>query len=65
LRMTVYRGDQQVTDSGAGAELLREILQRGEFTADEARYWSGDAFDWDVVCGYLEGLMQQGLLALA
>jgi hypothetical protein len=65
LRITVYLGDRQITDNGAGAELLRQILVRGEFTAEEARYWSGDAFEWDVVCGYLDGLVQQGLLTTA
>jgi len=57
--------DKQINDSGAGGELLRHILARGEFTAEEARHWSGDAFDWDVVCAYLEGLVQQGLLTIA
>lgn len=65
LRLTVYLGDKQINDSGAGGELLRHILARGEFTAEEARHWSGDAFDWDVVCAYLEGLVQQGLLTIA
>jgi hypothetical protein len=64
-RVTVYLGEEQITDSGAGAELLRNVVERAEFMADEARYWSGDAYDWDVVRGYLESLVQQGLLVAA
>lgn len=64
-RVTVYLGEEQITDSGAGAELLRNVVERAEFTAEEARYWSGDAYDWDVVRGYLESLVQQGLLVAA
>jgi hypothetical protein len=40
------------------------MLEHGEFAAEEARYWSGAAYDWDVVQGYLEGLVRQGLLML-
>ena len=50
-RVTVYLGERQIADSGAGAEFLRHVVDRGEFTADEARYWSGGPYDWDVVRG--------------
>src|SRR5262249_5921037 len=62
-RVTVYLGERQITDSGAGAEFLRGVIEHAEFAAEEARYWSGEPYDWDVVCGYLESLMGQGLLA--
>ena len=64
-RVTVYLGEEQIADSGAGAEFLLNVVERAEFTAEEARHWSGDAYDWDVVRGYLESLVQQGLLTAA
>jgi hypothetical protein len=63
VRVTVYLGEQQIVDTGAGAELLQNILDRRQFVAGEARYWSGEAYEWDVVQAYLENLVQQGLLA--
>jgi len=63
LRGTVFLGEEQIIDSGAGAEFLRNVIEHGEFTAEDARHWSGEAYDWDVVRGYLENLVQQGLLS--
>jgi cupin superfamily protein len=61
-QVTVYLGEDKIIDSGAGAELLLEILNRREFNAVEACSWSGEAYDWEVVCGYLENLARQGLI---
>jgi len=63
--VTVYLGEEHIADSGAGAEFLRNVVERAEFAAEEACHWSGDAFEWDVVRGYLERLVQQGLLTAA
>jgi hypothetical protein len=64
-RVTVYLGEEQITDVGAGAEFLRNVVEHAEFTGDEARHWTGDEYDWDVVRGYLDSLVQQGLLTAA
>ena len=61
-RVTVYLGEEQITDSGAGAGFLKNVVERAPFAAEEARHWSVDSYDWDVVRGYLENLVQQGLL---
>jgi hypothetical protein len=65
LRMTIYLGEKQITDCGAGAELLQNVVERGEFTAEQARHWSGEAYDWDVIQAYVQSLVQQGLLMIA
>ena len=65
LRVTVYLGEDLITDTGAGAEFLREVVARGSFTAEEACYWSGEPYDWDVVRSYLASLVEQRLLVCA
>ena len=62
VRVTVYLGQEQITDTGEGAEFLRNVLDHGDFAAKEARYWSGAEYDWEAVQGYLESLVQQGFL---
>jgi hypothetical protein len=59
---TIYRGVKKIEDSGAGADLLCNIIEKAEFTAEEACHWSEEPYDWDVVKAYLERLMEQGLL---
>jgi hypothetical protein len=58
----IHLGAEKIQDSGAGADLLRNIVERGEFTAEEACHWSEESYDWEVVKAYLERLVEQGLL---
>jgi len=64
LLFTVFLGETQVAEGGAGAEFLKGVLDQTEFTAGEARYWSEEPYDWDVVQAYIESLVRQGLLIL-
>jgi hypothetical protein len=65
LVVTVYLGQDQIKDSGAGAEFLRDVVRKGDFVAEDARHWAGEPYDWEIVQSYLERLVAQGMLTLS